>query len=219
MAAANVKSPEWRQLARSILESKATPLVLFEFQLDLIPEDQFTKLKASRYGGRPKIEKGCYAIRADAIAFDPWKVRQGKGPIRILEIKSSRSDFTSDSKWTRYLPYCTQFAFLAPDDCIKPSELPAGVGMFVPKLMQLKHHHDAADGSYKAGDVWKEMLQPHKVKQWNTRVMTPERRKVILNRLISRGIAELYHNQRSAERLFYGCDPEYLKTLEECEAA
>ena len=49
--------------------------------------------------------------------------------MRIYEIKSSRADFLSDGKWERYLPYCTQFAFVAPAGAIFRWELPRECGL------------------------------------------------------------------------------------------
>jgi hypothetical protein len=34
--------------------------------------------------------------------------------VRIYEVKSARADVLADAKWASYLPYCTQFAFVAP---------------------------------------------------------------------------------------------------------
>ncbi len=45
------------------------------------------------------------------------------------EIKTSRSDFTSDDKWYNYLPYCHNFYFVCPSGLIKKEELPDKVGL------------------------------------------------------------------------------------------
>lgn len=207
-------------MARSILESSQTPLVVFEFQLDLIPEDHFEKEKKRRQWSADdknyvKYQGTCNTLRADAIAFDPWSIKNGKGHIRILEIKSGRNDFTVDKKWERYLPYCTQFAFLAPDDAIKYDELPNGIGLFTPRLVQYRHMYDSADGSYKAGDVKMEKIEPVKAKEWRYRKegITAERREVIKQRLVNRGIAEMAANHKRHERLYYDCDVDLLGAL------
>ncbi len=46
--------------------------------------------------------------RADLLALD------AKGRITIVEVKSGRSDFVSDRKWTDYLAYCDRFYFAVP---------------------------------------------------------------------------------------------------------
>jgi hypothetical protein len=42
-------------------------------------------------------------LRVDVMALGP------KGEIWVVECKSSRTDFTSDSKWQGYLPWCDRF--------------------------------------------------------------------------------------------------------------
>jgi len=49
--------------------------------------------------------------------------------VRIYEVKSSRTDYLADSKWERYLPYCTQFAFVAPAGAIQKWELDRDIGL------------------------------------------------------------------------------------------
>lgn len=65
----------------------------------------------------------------DLIRFDIIGINRNKREIRIIEVKSSRQDFTSDKKWEKYLPYCTHFAFAAPKGVIYKDELPDGVGL------------------------------------------------------------------------------------------
>ncbi|MEM7215485.1 MAG: MmcB family DNA repair protein [Pseudomonadota bacterium] len=48
--------------------------------------------------------------RADLVALD------GKGVIRIIEIKSSIADFKSDKKWHEYRDYCDAFYFASHPD-------------------------------------------------------------------------------------------------------
>lgn len=62
--------------------------------------------------------------RADVIALD------GAGEIAIVEVKSSRADFTSDGKWGDYLAFCDRFYFAVPADF--PRELlPEDRGLIV----------------------------------------------------------------------------------------
>ncbi len=49
--------------------------------------------------------------------------------VRIYEVKSSRADWLADSKWERYLPYCTHFAFVAPAGAIARWELDRDIGL------------------------------------------------------------------------------------------
>ena len=49
--------------------------------------------------------------------------------VRIYEIKSSRADWLADSKWERYLPYCTHFSFVAPAGAIARWELDRDIGL------------------------------------------------------------------------------------------
>lgn len=63
------------------------------------------------------------------IRFDVIGIRRSKGVSRIVEIKSRRADFLSDSKWEKYLPYATHFYFAAPQGAIRPEELPPEVGL------------------------------------------------------------------------------------------
>lgn len=63
------------------------------------------------------------------MRFDVIGVAGRTRQVRIYEVKSSRADFLSDTKWERYLPYCTQFAFVAPAGAIQHWELPRDVGL------------------------------------------------------------------------------------------
>ncbi len=49
--------------------------------------------------------------------------------VRIYEVKSSRTDYLTDLKWERYLPYCTHFAFVAPAGAIARWELDRDIGL------------------------------------------------------------------------------------------
>ena len=49
--------------------------------------------------------------------------------VRIYEVKSSRADYLADTKWERYLPFCTQFAFVAPAGAIARWELDRDIGL------------------------------------------------------------------------------------------
>lgn len=214
---ADVTSEEWRQYARSILADSSTPLVLFEFQIDLLREDQAVKDQYKKYIESNPQSRAYFAfhhiMRFDAIAVDPWKIRYGKGPIKVLEFKSCRRDFTADRKWERYLPYCTQFAFLAPEGAIKPEELPHDVGLFVPKTIEYKYTYDDYQDPprHKAGDVYKTCVEPRKEKQWFRHEVTPERRAVIQKRVMTRSLAFMVHHQREYEKAVFEKNPDLLE--------
>ncbi|HTV74021.1 MAG TPA: MmcB family DNA repair protein [Candidatus Acidoferrales bacterium] len=63
------------------------------------------------------------------LRFDIIGVTRHTRQVRIYEVKSSRADFLRDSKWERYLPFCTHFAFVAPAGVIARFELERGVGL------------------------------------------------------------------------------------------
>ena len=63
-------------------------------------------------------------LRVDIIAFGP------KGELWIIECKSSRTDFTSDSKWKNYLEWSDRFFWAVGEDF--PTEiLPAENGLII----------------------------------------------------------------------------------------
>ena len=92
------------------------------------------------------------------IRFDLYGLKRSTREMRVLEIKSCRSDFTSDKKWQKYLEYCTHFAFIAPKGVIKPEELPPKIGLievwevdghlFYEYARNCKTLHDLSDKAY-----------------------------------------------------------------------
>ncbi|WP_417249915.1 MmcB family DNA repair protein [Celeribacter sp.] len=54
-------------------------------------------------------------LRVDVMALGP------KGEVWIIECKSSRADFTSDTKWQGYLEWCDRYFFAVDQDF--PTEL------------------------------------------------------------------------------------------------
>jgi hypothetical protein len=63
------------------------------------------------------------------IRFDVVGIAKYTRQVRIYEIKSSRGDFLCDTKWEKYLPYCTHFSFVAPAGAIFRWELARQVGL------------------------------------------------------------------------------------------
>jgi hypothetical protein len=63
-------------------------------------------------------------LRVDLMALGP------KSELWVVECKSSRSDFQSDSKWQGYLEWCDRFFWAVPPDF--PTELlPQGTGLII----------------------------------------------------------------------------------------
>jgi len=62
--------------------------------------------------------------RVDVIALGP------KNEIWVIECKSSRADFQSDSKWQGYLEWCDRY-FWAVDEHFPTELLPDGTGLII----------------------------------------------------------------------------------------
>lgn len=62
--------------------------------------------------------------RVDVMALGP------KGEIWVIECKSSRADFMSDSKWEGYLDWCDRF-FWAVDQDFPTDLLPVDTGLII----------------------------------------------------------------------------------------
>ena len=63
-------------------------------------------------------------LRVDVLALGP------KGEIWVVECKSSRADFQSDSKWKGYLDWCDRY-FWAVDQDFPNDLLPAESGLII----------------------------------------------------------------------------------------
>jgi len=63
-------------------------------------------------------------LRVDVMALGP------KGEVWVVECKSSRVDFTSDSKWHGYLEWCDRF-FWAVDSDFPTDLLPEDTGLII----------------------------------------------------------------------------------------
>ncbi len=63
-------------------------------------------------------------LRVDVMALGP------KGEIWVIECKSSRADFQSDSKWQGYLEWCDRF-FWAVDETFPTDLLPEDTGLII----------------------------------------------------------------------------------------
>ncbi|MBU0643687.1 MAG: MmcB family DNA repair protein [Alphaproteobacteria bacterium] len=63
-------------------------------------------------------------LRVDVMGLGP------KGEIWVVECKSSRADFMSDSKWQGYLPWCDRY-FFAVDQAFPTEILPEETGLIL----------------------------------------------------------------------------------------
>ncbi|ABV93980.1 conserved hypothetical protein [Dinoroseobacter shibae DFL 12 = DSM 16493] len=63
-------------------------------------------------------------LRVDVMALGP------KGELWVVECKSSRADFTSDSKWQGYLDWCDRY-FWAVDSAFPCDLLPENTGLIL----------------------------------------------------------------------------------------
>jgi hypothetical protein len=72
------------------------------------------------------------------VRFDVVGIARHTRQVRIYEVKGSRGDFLRDSKWERYLPFCTHFAFVAPAGAIAKWELERGIGLIEYGAPQLR---------------------------------------------------------------------------------
>lgn len=74
---------------------------------------------------------GTWTSTGDALRLDAWAMRKSWTDWRCIgyEVKVSRSDFTRDRKWRRYLPYCHEFYFVCPAGLIRTDEVPDGAGL------------------------------------------------------------------------------------------
>lgn len=64
-------------------------------------------------------------LRADFLAMNM------KNEIIIVEVKSCPSDFYTDHKWQKYLPYCNKFYFLMNNETYEKCapDIPKGIGV------------------------------------------------------------------------------------------
>lgn len=81
----------------------------------------------------PECKHGQSWTKEKVKRFDLWSMKKSyANPITwIYEIKISRQDFLQDNKWMTYLPYCTDFYFVAPAGIIDVSEVPEQAGLLL----------------------------------------------------------------------------------------
>lgn len=82
----------------------------------------------------PECKSGQSWVKAGQMKkFDLFAMKRSyTNPMTwIYEIKVSRQDFLRDDKWQTYLPYCTEFYFIAPAGIIDPTEVPEQAGLLL----------------------------------------------------------------------------------------
>jgi hypothetical protein len=91
-------------------------------ELRMLAEDRMRTL------GYPYVASE-FSPAGSKCRFDVIGLGRYTRQVRIYEVKSSRADWLADSKWERYLPYCTHFSFIAPAGAIARWELDANIGL------------------------------------------------------------------------------------------
>jgi len=81
----------------------------------------------------PECKNGSTWSSNNILRFDLWVMKKSytRPMTWIYEIKVSRSDFINDNKWQKYLPYCTDFYFVAPIGVIDVTEVPEQAGLLL----------------------------------------------------------------------------------------
>jgi len=81
----------------------------------------------------PECKSGATWSARKMRKFDIWVMKKSyTQPMTwIYEIKVARNDFLQDDKWQTYLPYCSEFYFVAPAGIIDPSEVPEQAGLLL----------------------------------------------------------------------------------------
>ncbi|KKN52409.1 hypothetical protein LCGC14_0612630 [marine sediment metagenome] len=81
----------------------------------------------------PECKIGSTVFKYGCPRFDLWVMARSWAHPRFIgcEIKVTRQDFLRDVKWQDYLPYCTEFYFVATPGVIDPGEVPETAGLMV----------------------------------------------------------------------------------------
>lgn len=121
------------QLMRRLSESLRPEMIAERILDQTMPRQQITlmlKLAVVQYGqhmSRFYYQRDEVSVGGGLIDVAWWERREG---FRGFEVKSSRSDFSSDKKWPSYLPFCNRFSFVTLPGVIKPTELPDEIGLY-----------------------------------------------------------------------------------------
>lgn len=98
-----------------------------------ITSSDITNLLKKRYEEKYVCVPECNTGRHGSQRIDMWVMAKSWAHPRTIafEIKVTRQDFLHDHKWRGYLPYCSEFYFVAPPGIIQPDELPPEAGLLV----------------------------------------------------------------------------------------
>ena len=79
----------------------------------------------------PECKIGSTWFKSMCSRFDMWIMARSWQHPRFIgcEVKVSRQDFLNDNKWSNYLPYCTEFYFVASHGIIGINEVPEQAGL------------------------------------------------------------------------------------------
>lgn len=81
-----------------------------------------------------EVKNGPTYNSSNLLRMDAWAMKlTWKNQIFGYEIKVSRSDFLSDTKWPQYMDYCNQFSWVCPEGLIKRNEVDERVGLIYVK--------------------------------------------------------------------------------------
>lgn len=91
------------------------------------------KHSVERFVSVDECKTGSTWFSPTCLRLDMWVMARSYAHPRFIgyEIKVNRQDFLRDTKWPDYLPYCTEFYFVAPAGIIDPTEVPEQAGLLV----------------------------------------------------------------------------------------
>jgi len=94
---------------------------------------EIKKALAKRHGNREFFITECKTgpTGPGMLQFDGLAIYKSWAHPNIVgyEIKTSRSDFLRDNKYTRYMPYCHEFYFVTPTGLVQRQELEESIGL------------------------------------------------------------------------------------------
>lgn len=104
--------------------------------MDRVTAFEIKKALGKRHGDREFFITECKngptgLARGQLLLFDAIAIYKSwaRPQIRGYEIKTSRSDFLRDAKYTQYLPYCHEFYFVTPTGLVQRQEVEENIGL------------------------------------------------------------------------------------------
>lgn len=119
--------------------------------LESIPHRDLVNLALKKLYGRYDLVFAEFSPYESDVAFDILAINRYHKEIRIIECKSNRADFLADSKWLKYLPFCTHLAFLASSSVLLKQELPQKIGVIRPRIVALPNGTEKLEWYYERG--------------------------------------------------------------------